>query len=108
MNRCSERKREKKEKERERGRETERDRERERERERAKERDGKRQRKVMLMPEVQGYLAHQKPTPPRDHHRALGIGLLQGPRGGRFFLSEVPLYLEYQTTSPPPWTTAGS
>ena len=25
-----------------------------------------------------------------DHHRALGVGLLQGPRGGRFLMSEVP------------------
>ena len=33
-------------------------------------------------------------APPRleDHHRALCIGLLQGPRGKRFFRSEVPLY----------------
>jgi len=25
---------------------------------------------------LQGYLAHKKPPPPKDHHRALGIGLL--------------------------------
>jgi len=41
---------------------------------------------------VQGYLAHKKRTPPWDYHRALGTGLLQGPRGGRFLMSEVPLY----------------
>ena len=29
--------------------------------------------------------------PPLDHHRALGIGLLQGPREGLFLKSEVPL-----------------
>ena len=29
--------------------------------------------------------------PPQDSHRALGIGLLQGPRVGRFLMSEVPL-----------------
>ena len=27
-----------------------------------------------------------------DHHRALGIGLLKGSRGGLFLMSEVPLY----------------
>ena len=26
--------------------------------------------------ELQGYLAHKKQPPPKDHHRALGIGLL--------------------------------
>ena len=30
--------------------------------------------------------------PPQDHHRALGIALLYGPRGARFLMSEVPLY----------------
>ena len=29
--------------------------------------------------------------PPQDHYRALGIVLLQGPRGARFLMSEVPL-----------------
>jgi len=28
---------------------------------------------------------------PDDHHRPLGTVLLQGPRGGRFLMSEVPL-----------------
>ena len=40
---------------------------------------------------VQGYLAHKKQPPPEDHHRSLGIGLLQGPTGGVFLMSEVPL-----------------
>jgi len=34
----------------------------------------------------------KRPTP-WDHHRALGVGLLQGPKGRRFLVSEVPLYL---------------
>ena len=29
--------------------------------------------------------------PPQDHRRALGIGLLQGPRGWHFLMSEVAL-----------------
>ena len=37
---------------------------------------------------LQGYLAHKTPPPPRG----LGIGLLKGPRGRRFLMSEVPLY----------------
>jgi len=45
-----------------------------------------------LSREIQGYLAHKKtPPPPKDHHRALGIGLLSGPRGERFLMSEVSL-----------------
>ena len=43
-------------------------------------------------PQVQGYLAHKKRRPPQDHHRILGIGLLKGPTGGLFLMSEVPLY----------------
>ena len=40
---------------------------------------------------LQGYLAHKKqPTSP-DHHRALNIALLQGPRSALFLMSEVPL-----------------
>ena len=31
-------------------------------------------------------------TPPQDHHRALGIVLLKGPRDALFLMSEVPLY----------------
>ena len=34
----------------------------------------------------------RNPQPPQDHHKALGIGILQGPRVGRFLMSEVPLY----------------
>ena len=30
--------------------------------------------------------------PPQDHHRALGLVLLQGSRGWQFLMSEVPLY----------------
>ena len=37
--------------------------------------------------QVQGYLALD---PRQDHHRALG--LLQGPRGRMFLMSEVPLW----------------
>ena len=33
----------------------------------------------------------KKRPPPWDHRRALGIGLLQGPRGLRFLMSEVSL-----------------
>ena len=40
---------------------------------------------------LQGYLAHKKLPPPKDHHRSLGIGLLYGPRAGPFLMSEVPL-----------------
>ena len=39
---------------------------------------------------LQRYLAH----PPRT----LGIGLLQGPRGRRFLMGEVPLYPHKRTT----------
>ena len=38
---------------------------------------------------LQGYLAHKKPPSPLGHCRALGRGLLQGPRGVRFLISEV-------------------
>ena len=42
---------------------------------------------------LQGYLAHKNPPPPPlDHHRAPGIVLLEGPRGGGGLMSEVPLY----------------
>ena len=43
--------------------------------------------------EVQGYLADTKTPPPQEFHRALGIVLLQGPKGARFLMSKVPLYL---------------
>ena len=41
---------------------------------------------------LQGYLAHTKRPPPSDLHRARGIGLPKGPRGGLFLMSETPLY----------------
>ena len=37
---------------------------------------------------VLGYLAHKKAPPPQDQHRALGIDLLEGPRGERFLMSD--------------------
>ena len=43
--------------------------------------------------ETQGYLTHEKQPPPQDLHRALGIVLLQGPRGALFLMSEVPLFV---------------
>ena len=37
-------------------------------------------------------MANKKQSPPlQDYHRALGIVLLQGPRGALFRMSEVPL-----------------
>jgi len=30
----------------------------------------------LLVKRLQGYLAYEKLQPPKDHHRALGIGLL--------------------------------
>ena len=47
---------------------------------------------------VLGYLAHKKLATPQDQYRALGIGLLQGPRRRQFLMSEVPLYC-YSTPS---------
>jgi len=42
-------------------------------------------------------------TPPLDHHRALGIGLLQVPRERRFLMSEVSLqYVVRQILITPP------
>ena len=43
---------------------------------------------------IQGYLAWKKPPPPSDHHRSLGMVLLQGPTGWQL-LSEVLLYTSY-------------
>ena len=43
---------------------------------------------------LQGYFAHKKQPLPQVHHRALSIGLLQGPTGGVFLMSEVPLYFQ--------------
>ena len=39
-----------------------------------------------------GTLLMRNCAPPLDHHRALGIGLLQGPRRKHFLMSEVPMY----------------
>ena len=36
----------------------------------------------------QGTLAHKKMPPPQENCRALGIALLQGPRGRRFLIVE--------------------
>ena len=40
--------------------------------------------------DVQKYLAYKESRPPQEFLRALGIGLLQGPRGGGVLISEVP------------------
>jgi len=39
--------------------------------------------------------------PPQDHHRALGIILLKGPRGALFLMSEVPVLSSVPSESPP-------
>ena len=31
---------------------------------------------------AEGYLTHMRQPPPQDHHRALGIVVMKGPRGG--------------------------
>ena len=53
----------------------------------------------LAAPGIQGFFAKKKQPPPYDHHRApqdhrraLGIGLLQGPRRRKFLMSEVLLY----------------
>ena len=38
-----------------------------------------------------GYLANTKTPPPKDRHRALGIGKLWSLKARRFLMSEVPL-----------------
>ena len=48
---------------------------------------------------LQGYLAYQKPPTHLEQHRALGIGLLYGPEGGLFLMSQVPLYLSAERES---------
>ena len=58
----------------------------------------------MSKKDLQGYLAHKKSPPPWDHHRALSIGLLKGPRGGQFLMGEVPLYEEVGECSHPSMT----
>ena len=37
--------------------------------------------------------------PPLDYRRALGIILLQGPRGGCFLMGELPLWASYACSS---------
>ena len=44
--------------------------------------------------EVQGYLAHKKLPPPLGPPYGPRHMLLQVPKGGRFLMSEVPLYRE--------------
>ena len=46
-------------------------------------------------------LVRKAPLPPQDHHRALGIVLLEGARGALFLMSEVPVYLAYMKAPPP-------
>ena len=53
--------------------------------------EGVRRYDTALVVGLQGYLAHKKRPPRYDHHRAHGIGLPQGPRGGLFRMSEVTL-----------------
>jgi len=38
-----------------------------------------------------GYHSDKKPSPPKDHQRSLGIGLLKGPTGGGGLMSKAPL-----------------
>ena len=40
---------------------------------------------------LQGCLAHKK-MPPPPCLRAIGMSLLEGPRGRRYLMSEIPLY----------------
>ena len=48
---------------------------------------GRRAIKVLML---QVYLSCKKPPTPKEHQRALGMGLLYGPRGGRFLMRVVP------------------
>ncbi len=59
---------------------------------------------------VQGYLAHKKLPSNYDHRRALGMVLLQGPKGGLFLMSEAPLQssLEVEDTHRPRGVRLGS
>ena len=41
---------------------------------------------------LHGYLAHQRQLLRYDHHMAHGVVLLQGPREGRFLMSDVYLH----------------
>ena len=54
-----------------------------------------------------GTLLIRNCPPPKDHHRALDIGLLYDPRGGQFLMSEVPLYKVYRQASTSPSVTSG-
>ena len=42
----------------------------------------------------------RKRPPPVNHHRFLGTGLLEVPRGGRFLMSEVLLYSTFCMAKP--------
>ena len=44
---------------------------------------------------LQGYLAHKKTPTPKDCHKVLGIGLLQGPTGESFLECEVPVWASW-------------
>ena len=41
---------------------------------------------VSMKVSLQGYLAHEKPPPPYDRHRSLGMVLLKGPTGWQFLI----------------------
>ena len=61
------------------------------------------------IPRLQGYLTCQKTPTTEDHHMALGIALLKGPRGGAFLMGEVPLYIHSKLrTRAVPWGVLGS
>ena len=47
--------------------------------------------KPWLVLKSTGVPRDKKTTPPKDSRRALGMGLLKGPRRGLFRMSEVPL-----------------
>ena len=46
------------------------------------------------MQEYRGTSFIRKCPPPQDHHRSLGIVLLQRPKGARILVSEVSLYMQ--------------
>ena len=49
----------------------------------------------------QGYLARKNtPSPPQDHHRAPGMGLVQNTRRRRFRMSEAQGLLEQKVSTP--------
>jgi hypothetical protein len=51
---------------------------------------------------LHAHLAHNKTSTPSDRHKALGIGLLQGPEGEQFLMREAPLYRVRDRRPPPP------